>query len=264
MDIAAIYIQHAPALRRYLAARVDAADVDDVLHATFEQVIRDASTYEDRGYPITAWIYRIAHARMIDFFRYDRRRWTVALGDWPATTAGPEDVAARADYHRWIRAQIRTHLTDKQCAVIWLRFVEDLSLAETAERLGIPIGQVKALQWRGIAKLRMAIAPDDAPPMMAAMAKAIEPKTYYQKLPAERRKRRSYAAGAQCAAEGCTDRPAAHGYCDRHNHRLRKHGTVADKPVLCSVVGCDRKRAVKGMCRPHYDRARGRVKSEAT
>ena len=45
-------------------------------------------------------------------------------------------------------------LTDDQRAVLLLRVVADLSLAETAEVLGKPVGAVKALQHRALAKLR--------------------------------------------------------------------------------------------------------------
>jgi RNA polymerase sigma-70 factor (ECF subfamily) len=50
-------------------------------------------------------------------------------------------------------------LTDDQRAVLLLRVVADLSLAETADVLGKPVGAVKALQHRALARLRAALGP---------------------------------------------------------------------------------------------------------
>ena len=160
LDAGDLYRQYAPELRRYLAARIDADAVDDLLHDTFERVVRDLPAYEDRGYPLRAWLYRIAQARLIDLIRYRRRRVALPFAGWFAVVDGPEDAVLQRDEGVWLRAQLRAHLTDKQRAVIWLRFVEDLNLAETGKRLGISVGQVKALQWRAVARLKIAFAPD--------------------------------------------------------------------------------------------------------
>lgn len=171
-DAGDLFAEYAPLIRRYLVSRADPDEVDDLLSETFERVVRTLATYEDRGYAITSWLYSIARCKAIDLIRSNALRPTWPLEEWSATVDGPEDLVARALTHEWIRDQILTQLSGAQQQVIWLRFVADLSQAETARRLGLPVSQVKVLQWRGVAKLRMAIAPDSAPPMMAALATA--------------------------------------------------------------------------------------------
>ena len=50
-------------------------------------------------------------------------------------------------------------LTDRQAAVIRLRFLADLPIAEVAQRLALTPLAVKALQHRGLARLRTELSP---------------------------------------------------------------------------------------------------------
>jgi RNA polymerase sigma factor (sigma-70 family) len=52
-------------------------------------------------------------------------------------------------------------LRPEQRAAIVLRFYEDLSEADTAEALGVPLGTVKSTVSRGLERLRQQL-PDDA------------------------------------------------------------------------------------------------------
>lgn len=50
--------------------------------------------------------------------------------------------------------QLLAGLSERERAVVVLRHLEDLSEAETAEQLGIPLGSVKSASHRALAKLR--------------------------------------------------------------------------------------------------------------
>jgi RNA polymerase sigma factor (sigma-70 family) len=55
-------------------------------------------------------------------------------------------------------------LPDRQRAVLVLRFHEDLTEAETARLLGLPLGTVKSLAHRGLARLRDRLGASDLDP----------------------------------------------------------------------------------------------------
>lgn len=75
LDLATTYEAHALQIRRYVAAHVGDPDVaDDICSAVWLAAVRGAATYEERGHPITAWLYSIARARVIDHQRQATRR----------------------------------------------------------------------------------------------------------------------------------------------------------------------------------------------
>ena len=92
------------------------------------------------------------------FASWWRRRWNGehAYAEPPEPPVGahdrPEHDAADARHDLW---EAMGRLPRKQRAVVVLRFVEDLSEAETARLLGIAPGTVKSQTSKALAKLRI-------------------------------------------------------------------------------------------------------------
>jgi RNA polymerase sigma-70 factor (ECF subfamily) len=157
-EIAAAYAAHAGRIQRYLARHVHDADVAaDLTSLVFEEALRAWPTYEDRGYPVTSWLYAIARSRVIDWLRRQRRRPVVPLDGVPLAAA--DDDLARVDAIM-LAAPLweAPELTDAQRQVLILRFREDLALEEVARRMGLTVSAVKGLQARGLARLRQRLA----------------------------------------------------------------------------------------------------------
>ncbi|HWQ12504.1 MAG TPA: sigma-70 family RNA polymerase sigma factor [Roseiflexaceae bacterium] len=156
--IGKLYERYAPQVRRYVAMRLgDPLLAEDVCSDVFVKVLEGLARYEDRGWPFSAWLYRIAYARTMDMLRQARRRPSVPLDESSSGALEPPDdaILARIAYHE-IRGEMRV-LTNDQRLVLRLRFDEDRSLAEIAESLGRSIGSVKALQHRGLTRLAEAL-----------------------------------------------------------------------------------------------------------
>jgi RNA polymerase sigma-70 factor (ECF subfamily) len=149
-----LYERYAPLIRRYVAGRIgDHQMAEDICNDVFVKVIESLGRYEDRGWPFSAWLYRIAYARTMDILRQSRRRPSVPLDDGLPGNSEPldETILTRIAYHEI--QELMDDLTSEQRVVLRLRFDEDRSLAEVAESLGRTVGSVKALQHRGLARL---------------------------------------------------------------------------------------------------------------
>ena len=152
--ISALYERYAPQIQRYIASRLgDPVQAEDVCADVFVKVLESLGRYEDRGWPFSAWLYRIAYARTVDVLRQSRRRHSVPLDERQLGALEPPDdaVMSRMAYHE-IKGAMDI-LTREQQLVLRLRFDEDRSLAEIAQSLGRSVGSVKALQHRGLTRL---------------------------------------------------------------------------------------------------------------
>jgi RNA polymerase sigma-70 factor (ECF subfamily) len=147
-----------PRLRRFALSLTGRADeADDLTQAACERALRAADGYEP-GTRFDAWLFRIARNLWIDKIRKTRGEGTsveidgefdLAGEDGRAVTAGRLDLADVDD--------AMASLAEDQRAVVTLVCVEDLSYAETAERLGVPIGTVMSRLSRARAALKTAL-----------------------------------------------------------------------------------------------------------
>ncbi|HEX9439177.1 MAG TPA: sigma-70 family RNA polymerase sigma factor [Roseiflexaceae bacterium] len=167
--ISALYERYAPQIQRYIAARLsDPVLAEDACADVFVKVLESLSRYEDRGWPFSAWLYRIAYARTVDVLRQSRRRHSIPLDERQLGALDPPDEAIMARIAYLEIKGAMDILTHEQRLVLRLRFDEDRSLAEIAQSLGRSIGSIKALQHRGLTRLAQALA-TQATPVVAAV-----------------------------------------------------------------------------------------------
>ena len=163
---AALYEQYAPTIYRFLRRRMDGPDeaVEDLTEDVFVKVYEKLDRYEERGLPFAAWLYRIAHNQLVDHVRTLPRLPARSLEDAHAV---PEQGAGRAFgqvLDRQVLAPALASLTDEQRRVVQLRFLQGLSVADTAALMERSEEAVKKLQARGLANLRRLLtAPTPAP-----------------------------------------------------------------------------------------------------
>ncbi len=159
-----IYERYAPAIYRYIYFRLGEPELAEDLQAeVFLRMLEGIHRYEDRGWPISAWLYRIARDRTIDTMRRRRIRQHVSLEAWGGSCDGPEiSVGAQLEFEELSRTL--DDLTDEQRQVIQLRFMADLSIQEVAKKMGRTEGSVKALQHRGLQSLQRRLQPAPAYP----------------------------------------------------------------------------------------------------
>ena len=153
---ARIYEELAPPVAGYLRAH-GAPDPDDLLGEVFLQVVRGLDTFSGPEPAFRAWVFTIAHRRLVDDVRRRTRRPAMAMEpDVLSDIAGAggdvtEDAAASLDAER-VHAAI-AELPPDERAVLLLRIMGDLTIEQIAEAVGKRPGAVKALQRRALKRL---------------------------------------------------------------------------------------------------------------
>ncbi len=150
-----LYRRYAPAIFRYLYYRLgDQQVAEDMTSEVFVRALEALPRYRERGIPFSAWLYRIAGARVADHFRQHRRRPTVALS--PESVAEGRSLEEQAEL-RMVAGDLQravAELTPLQQQVILLRFVEGLAHSDVGRILGRSEGAVRVLQYRALEALR--------------------------------------------------------------------------------------------------------------
>lgn len=101
------------------------------------------------------YAYRCLVRANIDRWRVLRRRPEVLLDPYELAATGPVAEPVASDAHLAIVAALHA-LPPRQRAIVVLRYLQDLSEADTAAALDISVGAVKSGAARGLARLRAA------------------------------------------------------------------------------------------------------------
>lgn len=140
----------------FALARVrDHHDAEDLTEIVFMKAYEAISSYDRRGLPFGAWLFRIARNTVIDRARHVARVPEFAEYAEAEALAGDEstdeEVLRKAGATR-IRECVSA-LEEAQAACVALRFFWGLDVAETARAMDKTPGAIKALQHRAIRNL---------------------------------------------------------------------------------------------------------------
>jgi RNA polymerase sigma-70 factor (ECF subfamily) len=148
-----IYERYHTGVYKYIFYRVgDQTLAEDLTMEVFVKAIEAIDTYNYRGVPFSAWLYRIGSNLVIDHFRRLPVRPEMTLEEKLVAGDGSTDKLETAFSHLELR-QALSELTDDQQQVIVLKFADGLSNYEVGQILGKTEGAVKSLQHRALASL---------------------------------------------------------------------------------------------------------------
>ena len=128
---------------------------EDLTSETFLRALRNMSGFRWQGKDFGAWLMTIARNLCTDHFKAGRTRLEQTTDDMGAhddATEGPENAVMAGLTNELLLDGLR-QLSDEQRDCLIMRFLQGLSIAETAEVLGRSEGAVKQLQLRGVRNL---------------------------------------------------------------------------------------------------------------
>jgi RNA polymerase sigma-70 factor, ECF subfamily len=160
--IAALYQSNAQIIYRYVAYRVPTtADAEDLTAEVFLRMVEGLPSYQLSNVPFEAWLYRIASARIADFYRRAGRRPMSELSDNLSDTKPlPEEQLQRRQELEALRRVLRK-FNDEDQTILVLRFVERKSHKEVAEVLGKSVAAVKSAQHRALVQLAILLGSEE-------------------------------------------------------------------------------------------------------
>lgn len=152
-----LYERYMDRIYSYIYRRVgNAQDTEDLTAHTFTNALDKLGSYEDRGYPFSAWLFRIAHNLVANWHRdLGRRRFLPLdrLWSYYADTETPEQHVERDEKHTALWDAINRLPPERRDLLIY-KFSNCLSNVEIGEMMNKSESAIKSLYFRTLAALR--------------------------------------------------------------------------------------------------------------
>lgn len=153
----ALYEKYIEDIYSYVYYRTsDTKEAEDLTSRVFLRALKHIGNYEDRGYPFSAWLYRIAHNLVVNWYRDNDRNEEVPLVDQfppPSTQGVMEKRLLKKDERKRLMDIIQELPHDRQQLII-LKHVEGLTNKEIGTIMERTEGAIKALYHRTLVSLR--------------------------------------------------------------------------------------------------------------
>ncbi|NJL93456.1 MAG: sigma-70 family RNA polymerase sigma factor [Anaerolineae bacterium] len=131
-------------------------EAEDLTAKVFMRAMKHIGSYDERGVPFSAWLYRIAHNLVANWHRDRSRHKVIALEDYlnkGEQPDMPEDETERQEEQERLIEAIR-RLPEERQQLLILKYVQRLSNAEIGEIMERTEGAIKSLYYRTLAFLR--------------------------------------------------------------------------------------------------------------
>jgi RNA polymerase sigma-70 factor (ECF subfamily) len=131
-------------------------DAEDLTERVFIRALRHIENYRNRGLPVSAWFYRIAHNLVANWHRDNSRRKEVPLEDralMASLSEHPERELLVSEQNEQLLQVIRCLPPERQ-QLLLLKFVDHLSNAEIGIVMGRTEGAIKSLYHRTLLAIR--------------------------------------------------------------------------------------------------------------
>lgn len=162
-----LYQRYVERIYNYIYYRTSSVeDAEDLTARTFQRAMIHMPTYQDKGVPFQAWLYRIARNLVSNWYRDNGRKQTVALDDVIHMQVGdddsPEQLIQMIERENSLIDIIKLMPPERQDVLVY-KFLHRLSNAEIGEIMGKSEGAIKSLYHRTLLSLReMLLNPSDS------------------------------------------------------------------------------------------------------
>ena len=150
-----LYDEYYTKIAHYAFVRIgDRTEAEDLAGEVFLKALESLKSYEERGIPMQAWLFRIAHNLVVDHLRKAAKRKTVSIDTVQIEAEADPAILADKNIELEKVAGAMEQLTPEQREVLRLRFFGGLTSKEAGSILNKSDGAVREMQRAAVEKLR--------------------------------------------------------------------------------------------------------------
>ena len=148
-------------ISRYVQFRIPEEEVEDLVSEVFLKVVEKIDTYKpDPKAGFNAWIFRIAHNKVIDFYRKKKELLGQSDEDGTDFFLQIPDENLRPDQQTNLNLDVKKlykilkQLPDVQREILEFKYLEGFSNTEIAKITGKAEGNIRVIQLRALREIR--------------------------------------------------------------------------------------------------------------
>ena len=152
-----LYERYVTKIYNYIYYRVgDQEEAEDLTARTFFRALRKIGSYEERGLPFSAWLYRIAHNLVANWHRSQSRRKSVQLDELITASSDVSSPGAMVEKReaKEVLLEVISELPEDRQQLLILKFVERMPNAKIGQVMGRSESSIKSLYHRTLKTLR--------------------------------------------------------------------------------------------------------------
>jgi RNA polymerase sigma-70 factor (ECF subfamily) len=151
-----LYARHRAPLYRYFVRQIkNPATANDLYQGTWEKIIKARDRYRATS-PFTAWMYRIAHNHLVDYYRRLQDTEPVETEVLPDDRPDPAEGLIDSEQSEQLRASIIA-LPEEQRNTLLLKLETGLKMDQIADVTGVSRETVKSRLRYAVNKLKRSL-----------------------------------------------------------------------------------------------------------
>ena len=160
--LASLYDEYFNKIASYAFVRLgERTAAEDIAGEVFLKALESLDSYKERGIPMQAWLFKIAHNLVIDYRRKEFKREIVPIDSVQIEDDTDIQEVAETNAERKRVSKALDQLTPEQRQVIELRFFGELTSEEAGQVLNKKSGAVRQMQSSALKILRTTLSSQD-------------------------------------------------------------------------------------------------------
>ena len=162
-DLSNIFEEYYPRVFNYLYYRtLNRAVSDDLVSTVMLNVVRSYESFDPAKGKLEAWIFRIARNALFSYYRQGKDDVDIDAVS-PEVVSYTDDEDVLDEQGAMVRKALET-LSEEERELVYLKYWEELSNKEIAERLDLNPSTVSTQIWRANQKMRQSMPADAGSP----------------------------------------------------------------------------------------------------
>lgn len=154
-----LYDYFFPRVYAFLASKVsDRTDAEDLTSEVFMKVLENIHSFEWRGVPFAAWLFRIARNTLNTYYAQHAKKATIDIDEVHGLSEDEEKVSPHKNAERMeLSAKVKEVMKDlpeRELTVVHLKFFSQLNNREIVQVTGLSESNVAIILYRTLRKIK--------------------------------------------------------------------------------------------------------------